>query len=48
MELKNRTCALLAGLLALAGCADNTDRTTNDTMETLQLTREWDKTFPQS
>lgn len=40
---------LLPGIVLLAaGCADHTNRKTNDKMETLQLTREWDKTFPRS
>ena len=45
MKTKTIAALLLAGLAA-AGCMN---RQTDDTqMQTLRLTRDWDKTFPQS
>ena len=48
-NLKTAAVAALFGTGLLAGCMDSTtNRKTSDNMKTLNLTQEWDKTFPQS
>lgn len=47
--IKFVTIATFACIIALIGCTNcKTNQRKNDTMETLNLTQEWDKTFPQS
>lgn len=46
--IKFVTIATFACIIALIGCTSKTNQRKNDTMETLNLTQEWDKTFPQS
>lgn len=47
--MKYAAVALLFGMgVSVTGCTHGTTKKTNDHMETLNLTREWDKTFPQS
>ena len=51
MNLKTIAIAILLGVAMLAGsgCTDSkTNQKTSDNMETLNLTQEWDKKFPQS
>ena len=51
MKNKTRTCPPAATLFALQACkntADNTTQTNDNAMDTLTLTTEWDKTFPES
>lgn len=44
-----KTMTIAAALFLFVGCANRTTNLkTNDSMETRNLTREWDKTFPQS
>ncbi len=48
-NLKTAAVAALFGTGLLAGCTDGaTNQKTSDNMKTLNLTQEWDKTFPQS
>ena len=48
-NLKTAAVAALFGIGLLAGCTDGaTNQKTSDNMKTLNLTQEWDKTFPQS
>lgn len=48
-SLKSATMAALIGIGLFASCTDNrTNQKINDNMETMNLTREWDKKFPQS
>ncbi len=48
-NLKSATIAALLGLGVLTGCTNSTtNQKTSDNMETLNLTQEWDKKFPQS
>ncbi len=48
-NLKTAAVAALFGTGLLAGCTDSaTNQKTSDNMKTLNLTQEWDKTFPQS
>lgn len=48
-SLKSATMAALIGIGLFAGCTDNkTNQKTDNKMETMNLTREWDKKFPQS
>lgn len=51
MKIKNLTFAAAVSLFALQACtntADNTTQTNDNAMDTLTLTTEWDKTFPES
>lgn len=49
MKLKSKAIAALVGITALTGCVNNrTNQKTNNQMEPLKLTTEWDKTFPRS
>ena len=49
VNLKSATMAALIGIGLLAGCTNiKTNQKTSDNMETLNLTQEWDKKFPQS
>jgi len=45
-NLQSALIALLTSVILLTGCTTN--KKTSDTMKTLNLTQEWDKTFPQS
>ncbi len=45
MHIKSIITAAFASAIALAGCTNNQ---TNQKMETITLTKKWDKTFPQS
>ena len=48
-NLKTAAVAALFGIGLFAGCTDSaTNQKTSDNMKTLNLTQEWDKTFPQS
>mgnify|MGYP000757602355 FL=1 len=48
-NLKSATIAALLGLGVLTACTNSTtNQKTSDNMETLNLTQEWDKKFPQS
>lgn len=48
-NLKSVTIAALLGIGLLTGCTNSTtNQKTSDNMETLNLTQEWDKIFPQS
>ncbi len=47
--MKSVTVTAFACIIALTGCTNcKTNLKTSDNMETLNLTQEWDKTFPQS
>ena len=49
MKTRYAAVTALLGILMLSGCTDiKTNKETSDNMETLNLTQEWDKTFPQS
>lgn len=51
MKIKNLTFAAAVSLFALQACtnpANNTTQNNNNAMDTLTLTTEWDKTFPES
>ena len=54
MKTANLTSVAIAALLGIvmladAGCTNSkTNQETSDNMETLNLTQEWDKKFPQS
>ena len=49
MNLKTAAITALFGIGLLAGCTNSaTNQKTSDNMKTLNLTQEWDKTFPQS
>lgn len=49
MKLKSKAIAALVGITALTGCVNNRmNQKTNNQMEPLKLTTEWDKTFPRS
>lgn len=49
MKIKSMLTATLVGAMALTGCTDNkTNQKTTTGMKPLNLTQEWDKTFPQS
>ncbi len=51
MKIKNLTFAAAVSLFALQACtntADNTTQNNDNAMDTLTLTTEWDKTFPES
>lgn len=50
MKIQNVISSLAVGLLCLTSCVNNsTDNTkTDNDMDTLNLTTEWDKTFPES
>lgn len=48
-NIKLRTIILLSGILSIPGLnANNVKQSNNNVMETLNLTQEWDKTFPKS
>lgn len=48
-NLKSATIAALLGIGLLTGCTNSTtNQKPSDNMETLNLTQEWDKKFPQS
>lgn len=48
-NLKSATIAALLGIGLLTGCTNSTtNQKPSDNMETLNLTQEWDKIFPQS
>ena len=48
-NLKTAAITVLFGIGLLAGCTNSTtNQKTNENMETLNLTQEWDKTFPKS
>lgn len=49
MNLTTAAITALFGIGLLAGCTNSTtNQKTSDNMKTLNLTQEWDKTFPQS
>lgn len=49
MKLKSKAIAALVGITALTGCVNNrTNQKTNNQMEPLNMTTEWDKTYPRS
>lgn len=50
MKIQSTISAFAVGLFCLTSCTDKTDNitTTDNDMETLNLTTEWDKTFPES
>lgn len=48
-DFKSMAITTLAGIIMLAGCTDSESKTkTENSMQTLNLTQEWDKVFPQS
>lgn len=48
-DFKSTAITTLAGIIMLAGCTDSESKTkTENSMQTLNLTQEWDKVFPQS
>ena len=48
-NIKLRTIILLSGILSIPELnANNVKQSNNNVMETLNLTQEWDKTFPKS
>ena len=49
MKTRHAAVTALLGILMLSGCTYiKTNEETSDNMETLNLTQEWDKTFPES
>ncbi len=49
MNFKSAAVAAVTGIAMFAGCTNGkTNQKTSDNMETLTLTREWDKKFPES
>lgn len=49
MKTRYAAVTALLGILMLSGCTYiKTNKETSDNMETLNLTQEWDKTFPES
>ena len=47
-NLKTAAITALFGIGLLAGCTNSTTNQKTSDMKTLNLTQEWDKTFPQS
>lgn len=48
MKIKTLIATLFICAMALASCTDNNKTINDNDMETLNLTTEWDKTFPKS